>query len=111
METKIENLAEFPSKQVNGHEGFVERTLVNLPEKGVTVRLLNVRPGGIGPVPAHSHPDAHFFLVLEGVLRLEVDGHLYEVPSGSSIKVPPYSNHQLRCASEIGMTVLAIKWN
>ena len=99
-----------PAKEVGGHRGFMARSLIDLPHKDVTVRLLTVTPGGIGPVPAHSHPDTHFFLVLEGTLELEIDGQLLRIPSGSSVEVAPMRKHQLRCASEERMTVLAVKW-
>ena len=110
MEAKIMKLSEFPAKEVGGHEGFMARSLVDLPDKDVTVRLLNVAPGGIGPVPAHSHLDTHFFLVLEGMLELRIDDQTYTVPSGSCIEVPPGKTHQLRCDGEKEMKVLAIKW-
>ena len=110
METRIKKLSEFPAKEVGGHQGFIARSLVDLPGKDVTVRLLNVTPGGIGPVPAHSHRDTHFFIVLEGRLELEIDGQLYTVPSGSCVEVPPGKTHQLRCAGEKEMKALAIKW-
>ena len=110
METKIRKLLEFPEKEVDGHQGFIARSLVDLPDKDVTVRLLNVAPGGIGPVPAHSHPDTHFFLVLEGTLELRIDDQAYTVSSGSCIEVPPGKIHQLRCGGENEMTVFAIKW-
>jgi quercetin dioxygenase-like cupin family protein len=108
---KIKKLLEFPAKEVGGHQGFIARSFVDLPDKDVTVRLLNVAPGGIGPVPAHSHPDTHSFLVLEGTLELEIDGQLYTVPSGSCIEVPPGKTHQLSCRGPKEMKVLAIKWN
>jgi len=111
MEIKIKRLSDFPAKKVDGHQGFLARSLVNVPDERVTVRLIEVAPGGVGPVPSHSHPDGHFFLVLDGTLELEVDGHLYIVPSDCCIEVPPGCNHQLRCPGEAGMTVLAMKWN
>jgi len=110
VETKIRKLSEFPEKEVGGHQGFTARSLVDLPDKDITVRLLNVTPGGIGPVPAHSHPDTHFFLVLEGTLELKVDDKLYTVQSGSCVEVTPGKTHQLRCGGEKEMKVLAIKW-
>ena len=110
MGTKIKKLFEFPAKEVGGHQGFMARSLIDLPDKDVTVRLLNVNPGGVGPVPAHSHPDTHFFLVLEGTLELQIDDELYTVPSGSCIEVPTGKTHQLRCGGPKEMKVLAIKW-
>ncbi|MFC1825379.1 cupin domain-containing protein [Thermodesulfobacteriota bacterium] len=111
MEMQITKLSELPAKDVSGHEGFVARSMLNLPEKKISVRVLSVTPGGIGPVPAHSHSDTHLFLVLEGQLELDIEGSLHLVPSGSCIEVPPNRQHQLRCSGEFEMTVLAIKWN
>lgn len=110
MEIKVKKISELPAKQEIGHEGFVARSLVTLLEKGIAVRLINVAPGGIGPVTPHSHPDIHFFLVLEGTLELEIDGQLYTVPGGSCVEVPPGKTHQLRCRGPKEMKVLAIKW-
>ena len=110
MEAKPERLSDLPAKEVDGHEGFLAQSLLDLTQKEVTVRLLKVRPGGVGPVPPHSHAEAHFFLVLEGNLKLEVDGSSILVPSGSFVKVPPNAQHQLVCSGGSGMTVLAIKW-
>ena len=110
MEIKVKKISELPATEEIGHEGFVARSVVTFLEKGVTVRLLNVLPGGIGPVTPHSHPDTHFFLVLEGTLELAVDGELYTVSSGSCVEVPPGKTHQLRCGGPKEMKVLAIKW-
>jgi quercetin dioxygenase-like cupin family protein len=109
--TQIRKLSEISGEKVKGHEGFIARSLVDLPGKGVSVRLLNVAPGGVGPVPAHSHRDTHFFLVLDGTLELEIDGQAQLIQTGCCIEVPPGRTHQLRCAGEKEMVVLAIKWD
>lgn len=110
MEPKIMKLEDIPSKAVDGHDGFIARALINLPEKDMVVRLVNVSAGGKGPVPPHSHPDVHFFIVMEGRLELEVDEKIHSVPSGYCAEVPPNSVHQLRCADDASMKVVAIKW-
>lgn len=110
MNVNVIRIADIPSEDVPGHKGFIHRSLLNLPEKEVTIRLLNVVPGGKGPVPAHSHSDVHLFYVLEGNLELEIDGAVHSVPAGCCVQVPPETVHQLRCAGETPMTVLAIKW-
>jgi len=110
MKPKITKLKEIPAAAVGGHEGFVARSLLSLPEKEIEARLINVTPGGKGPVPAHRHADTHFFLVLEGELALEIDGAVYTVPNGCCVEVPPDCMHQLRCAGGSALTVLAIKW-
>ncbi len=111
MEIKIREISEIHTEDVSGHQGFMARLLLDLSDKDVTVRLLNVAPGGIGPVPAHSHPDIHFFWVIEGTLELEIDRQSYTIQSGSCVEVPPGKVHQLRCSGEKEMTVLAIKWS
>jgi len=110
MNRYVEKLADLPTEEVKGHQGFVSRSLLDLQKQAVTVRVLNVTPGGVGPVPQHRHEDAHFFWVIEGNLELEIDGQIYTIPSGSCIKVPPDKIHQLRCSGRKEVTVLAIKW-
>jgi quercetin dioxygenase-like cupin family protein len=110
MEPKIMKLEDIPSKAVGGHDGFIARVLMDLPEKEMAARLIDVSAGGKGPVPPHSHPDTHFFIVIEGRLDLAVDETIYPVPSGHCAEVPPNSMHQLRCADDASMKILAIKW-
>lgn len=110
MEKEIRQLADMPKKQVEGHEGFFAGSLLDLPEKGLTIRVLDVMTGGVGPVPAHGHEDRHLFLVLEGVLEIDIAGERYRVEEGSFIEVPPDEMHQLACRDEDGVRVLAIKW-
>jgi quercetin dioxygenase-like cupin family protein len=111
MGKEILRLADVPKEEVEGHKEFFSGSLVNLPEKGVTVRVLDVSVGGVGPVPAHSHTDCHLFLVLEGVLEIDIAGERYRVEEGSFIKVPQGEVHQLACREKDGMRVLAIKWS
>jgi len=108
---RIKKISELPAEDVAGHRGFEARSLMDLSEKGVTVRMLSIRPGGIGPVPAHAHPDGHLFLVLEGTLELEIDGQIHKIPKGSCMEVPPHKRHQLRGTGESEISVLAIKWD
>lgn len=110
MEITIKKLSELQAQEVDGHQGFLERPLIDLADKGVTVRVLEIAPGGVGPVPAHSHPDRHCFLVLEGALELEVEGKRYTVPSGSVAEVPQQVIHQLRCSGKETLKLLAMKW-
>ena len=42
---------------------------------------------------AHSHPDDHVFYVLEGTLRLEIDGQRQEAPRGSYAVIPGGVSH------------------
>ena len=110
MEPRIMRLTDITSKEVEGHEGFVDRSLFSLPEKEIVARLLDCAPGSKGPVPPHSHPETHFFIVLKGHLELEVDGTIHSVPDGHCAEVPPDCVHQLRCTDEAPMRILAVKW-
>jgi quercetin dioxygenase-like cupin family protein len=110
MAIMVKRLVEFAAEDVKGHLDFKSRTILKLDQKGLTVRVLTLSPGGIGPVPAHRHSDVHFFLVLEGVLDLEIEGQTYKIFSGSCIEVDPGKIHQLRCAEPRETIVLAIKW-
>jgi len=110
MAIMVKRLAEFATEDVKGHLGFKSGTILDLPQKGLTVRVVTLAPGGIGPVPAHRHSDVHFFLVLEGALDLEVEGQTYKIGSGSCVEVDPDKIHQLRCAEPRETIVLAIKW-
>ncbi len=110
MKPEIKRIEDFPFQTVGGHEGFAAQRLLKLSSEDVAVRLINVVPGGKGPVPAHQHADTHFFWVLAGKLELEMAGTIHPIPSGCCIEVPPNIVHQLRCGDESPMTVLAIKW-
>jgi mannose-6-phosphate isomerase-like protein (cupin superfamily) len=107
----IKKISELPIEEVEGHRGFDARSLIDLSEKGITVRMLSIKPDGIGPVPAHQHADIHFFLVLEGTLELDIDGHIHKIPKGSCIELPPHKYHQLRGTGKEDVSVLAVKWS
>jgi len=51
------------------------------------------------------------FLVLEGILELEIDGQIHKIPKGSCMEVSPHKRHQLRGTGESDITVLAVKWS
>jgi mannose-6-phosphate isomerase-like protein (cupin superfamily) len=111
MKEKVMNITELPLEEVKGHQGFKARSLVNLAGKGVTVRMLRISPGGLGPVPAHKHSDAHFFLVLEGRLSLVIDNVIHPIAEGECIEVPGNKIHQLKNDGDKDVSVLAIKWS
>lgn len=106
MPRKVDDI---PSAKVSGHDGFVARSLFTSPDKKTTVRILDIDPGGVGPVPAHAHSDRHLFMVLEGVLELDMDERTVTVPAGSYVEVEPEVNHQLRCSGHSPLKILAIK--
>jgi mannose-6-phosphate isomerase-like protein (cupin superfamily) len=110
MKIRVQDISELPTEETKGHQGFTARALVKLADRGVTVRMLRVSPGGLGPVPAHQHADVHFFLVLDGRLAIAVDGVVYQVSKGECIEVPANRVHQLRNDGDKEMSVLAVKW-
>jgi len=110
MQIRITPLSDIPANEVERHEGFVQRSMVNLPDKDVTIRMITIAPNGIGPVPAHRHSDTHLFYILEGCLELTVEGVVHAVPKGSFVEVPPDAEHQLRSSGDPELAVLAMKW-
>lgn len=111
MKVKVIKLSELPVEMVAGHHGFSEISLLDPAGRGPVVRLLTVEPGGVGPSEAHSHREAHLFLVLEGNLELEVDGNTIPVPAGSFASIAPYTKHRLKCRDTMQTRILAIKWD
>lgn len=100
---------EIPAEMVSGHEGFLARPLFISADKKTTLRLLDIEPGATGPVPAHRHPDRHFFMVLTGTLSVDLDGRTVSVPAGSCVEIAPNVLHQLHGASQSALRVLALK--
>ena len=100
---------EIPAEKVTGHQGFLARSLFASSDKKTTLRLLDVEPGATGPVPAHRHPDSHFFMVLAGTLEANLDGRTLTVPAGSCLEIAPNVLHQLRGAGQGPLKVLALK--
>jgi quercetin dioxygenase-like cupin family protein len=105
----VKKLDEIPAEKVSGHQGFLARLLFTSFDKKTTLRLLDIEPGSTGPVPAHSHPDRHFFTVLAGILEVDLDGRTLAVTAGSCVEIPPNVTHQLHGASESALRVLALK--
>jgi quercetin dioxygenase-like cupin family protein len=108
---RARSVAELPNEEVKGHQGFTARPLMDLTDKGVTIRMLGISPAGIGPVPAHRHADKHLFLVLEGKLSLTIDDETHLVSKGEFIEVPEHSVHQLKNDQDREISVLALKWS
>ena len=51
---RARSVAELPNEEVKGHQGFTARPLMDLTDKGVTIRMLGISPAGIGPVRARE---------------------------------------------------------
>jgi quercetin dioxygenase-like cupin family protein len=100
---------DIPAEKVSGHNGFLARLLFTSGDKKTVLRLLDIAPGAVGPVPAHSHPDAHFFIVMEGALEVDLEGQTLAVQAGSCVEIAPNLVHQLRCAGKDPLKVLALK--
>jgi len=111
MTIKVKDISELPTEEVKGHQGFTAHSLVDLGGKGITVRMLRISPGGLGPVPAHKHSDAHFFLVLDGNLSLVIDSVIHHIAKGECVEVPGNKIHQLKNDGDKVISVLAIKWD
>ena len=110
MNVAVKQLSELPKEKVSGHQGFESYSLAEVSGKNVTVRMLVVAPGGVGPVPAHQHPDVHFFHVIEGTLSLTIEKETHKISKGECIEVPAGCIHQLQNNGSEKTRVLAVKW-
>ena len=72
------------------------QTLADREERTVsTLDGLNVNVTSyVGEYPAHKHPKAEFFLVLDGELDLEFKGRIVTLSKGESIEVPEETVHK-----------------
>jgi quercetin dioxygenase-like cupin family protein len=87
---------------VDSPTGGLVRYLARGEETGGALTLMeSVTPWGVGP-PLHAHVDADEFVhVLEGHLRLVLDGVVHEVPVGSSVFIPMNVPHAWRSAPTV----------
>ncbi|MEJ2718364.1 MAG: cupin domain-containing protein [Deltaproteobacteria bacterium] len=106
----LRKVDEIPADKVSGHEGFLARSLYTSADKKTTLRILDIEPGGTGPVPPHSHSDIHLFVVLEGELEVDVGERTLTVPAGSYLEIEPDVSHQLRCTAKSPVKILALKY-
>lgn len=65
-----------------------ERTVSNVEDLNVYLTSY------LGEYPAHKHPKAEFFLVLEGELELDFSGQSVVIRKGESLKVSPETVHK-----------------
>lgn len=66
------------------------------------------KPRGTGSRP-HSHPNEQFNYVLQGTLRVEMDGQTFFAKSGTMVYVPANMVHSMVATSEEDVIFLAIK--
>ncbi len=65
-----------------------ERTVSNVESLNVYVTSY------LGEYPAHKHPKAEFFLILEGELELDFSGRSVVLHKGEGLKVPQETVHK-----------------
>jgi quercetin dioxygenase-like cupin family protein len=51
-------------------------------------------------VPRHAHADEQMIYVLQGVLRVSIDGEDVTVREGEVLQVPPGASHQLEALDD-----------
>ncbi len=78
-----------------GDEG--EKLLVN--GERMAMRLWERERAGVGK-PAHSIPYEYVAYVVEGAVRVSVDGHTFEVRAGDSYCVPANTKYSLEILEE-----------
>jgi mannose-6-phosphate isomerase-like protein (cupin superfamily) len=72
---------------------------VLLPNADATIIEERMPPGSAEI--RHYHVRARqFFYILSGELRMEMEGQVHVIPTGSGLEVPPGSRHQARNDSE-----------
>ncbi len=83
------------AQAASGERG--ERLLVN--GASMAMRLWEREPAGTKK-PEHSNPYEYVAYVLEGALRVTIDGHSFEVGRGDSYCVPADSTYSLEILEE-----------
>jgi len=63
---------------------------------------------GTGSRP-HSHPNEQFNYVLQGTLRVEIDGQTFDAPAGTMVYVPANMVHSMVALPEEDVIFIAIK--
>ena len=70
--------------------------------------LYNTKEAGTGATP-HEHPNEQFNYVLEGTLRVIVDGEEELAPAGTLFYIPADATHQTVATEDADVTYLEIK--
>jgi quercetin dioxygenase-like cupin family protein len=76
-------------------EGAMMRGLVG---EGAMINLVDLEPDSL--VPLHSHPHEQIGYVVEGVMIMEIDGEMYEMPPGTAYAIPGDVMHSGRGGPE-----------
>lgn len=66
------------------------------------------KPRGTGSRP-HKHPNEQFNYVLQGTLRVEMDGQTFSAPPGTLVYVPANMVHSMVATGEEDVVFLAVK--
>lgn len=70
--------------------------------------LVTVDPGGAGPAGVNSHPGQEFNYVLEGTLKVIIDGHELILETGDSLFFDASFNHGMEALNNKTARFLAI---
>jgi quercetin dioxygenase-like cupin family protein len=79
-----------------GPEGRYSQKLIDANSGGrnAAVGYIRTPPGGGSPRGLHTHEWEQIFYVLEGVMRVEVDGQERDVTAGSLVVFPAHLPHR-----------------
>ena len=90
----VRPIQQVPAQEVERCRDVTIQVLLG-PEEGMPnfyTRLFTIQPGG--RIPAHRHPDVeHQQLMLQGTMRLTLDGEPRDVHRGDCIYLPPRVAH------------------
>ena len=95
MERHAETLMIHGSHALRGQDG--EKMLVN--GQRMAMRLWEREPAGVSK-PAHANPYEYVAYVLEGALRVTIEGHTFEVRQGDSYCVPANAVYSMEILEE-----------
>lgn len=92
------------------HEGFKIRNLFSSsPDEIGRGDIAEIAPGGGGPVPSHSHPNGHLFIVIEGEVIVYIDDKTHTLSQYNSLVVPGGTRHKMINCTNNNARVLGIE--
>lgn len=80
------------------HAGEGIRRRIHAPGKGIMSMTIDFRAGAIGA--AHSHPHEQITHVIDGRLRLTVEGEAFEIGAGEQLYVPGGAVHSVEALAD-----------
>lgn len=99
-------------KTVPNHHGFSLKNLFGRESDAICRGdLAHIQPGGYGPAESHCHDSAHLFLVLDGVVEVEIDNRIHTISQYESLIVPGGATHKMFNNSDNMATVIGIELN